>query len=333
MNWNGKKTFITGADGFIGSHLTEALVQRGADVTALAQYNSFDTHGWLDDLPLDICQSLRLERGDIRDAQQMARLCQGQDILFNLAALITIPYSYEAASSYVETNIHGTVNLLEAARQHGIERYIQASTSEVYGTAQFTPITEEHPLQAQSPYAASKVAADMMATSYFKSFELPVVILRPFNTYGPRQSERAVISTIIRQALDPKLDAFHLGSLTPRRDFCFVKDTTEAFIKTAELENTHLGETFNAGTGHMISIGELVKAICAVAKCEKPVIEEDQRKRPVASEVMALQADSSRLIEASGWHPATELKDGIAQTLAWWKKHLSNVRPGAGYIT
>ncbi len=333
MNWNGKKTFITGADGFIGSHLTEALVRRGADVTALAQYNSFDAHGWLDDLPKEIHQSIRLERGDVRDAHQMERLIEHQEVVFHLAALITIPYSYEAASSYVETNIRGTVNLLEAARKNGIDRFIQTSTSEVYGTAQFTPITEQHPLEAQSPYAASKIAADMMATSYFKSFELPVIILRPFNTYGPRQSERAVISTIIRQALDSQFNEFHLGSLSPKRDFCFVKDTVEAFIKCAELENAHLGETFNAGTGHMISIGDLVQAICAVAKCDKPIIEENERKRPVSSEVMALQADFSRFAAASGWQPTTELKEGIAQTLAWWKKHLSKVRPGSGYIS
>jgi len=333
MSLNGQKIFITGADGFIGSHLTEALVRQGADVTALAQYNSFDAHGWLDDIAEDVQKNLRLERGDVRDAQQMARLCQGQEIIFNLAALITIPYSYEAASSYVETNVRGAVNLLEAARQHSVSRFIQTSTSEVYGTAQFTPITEEHPLQAQSPYAASKVAADMMATSYFKSFEVPVVVLRPFNTYGPRQSERAVISTIIRQALDPNLDAFHLGSLTPKRDFCFVNDTADAFIKSAELKDEHLGETFNAGTGHMITIGDLVKTVRAVTNCDKPVIEEDQRKRPAASEVMALQADFSKFFAASGWQPKTNLQDGIAETVAWWQTHLSHVRSSSGYIT
>lgn len=332
MDWNGKKTFITGADGFIGSHLTEALVRRGADVTALAQYNSFDRYGWLDDLSADVRQNLNLVRGDVRDAQQMARLCEGQDAIFHLAALIAIPYSYEAASSYVETNVRGTVNLLEAARNHGVERFIQTSTSEVYGTAQFTPITEEHPLQAQSPYAASKIAADMMAISYFKSFELPVVILRPFNTYGPRQSERAVISTILRQALDAEFKAFQIGSLKPMRDFCFVNDTAEAFIRCAELEDTHLGETFNAGTGHMISIGDLLQTVCAVAQCDKPVIEKDERMRPPASEVMALQAEYSRLSAASGWQPATELKDGIAQTLAWWQEHLGIARPGSGYM-
>jgi NAD dependent epimerase/dehydratase len=333
MSLNGKKVFITGADGFIGSHLTETLVRQGADVTALAQYNSFDTHGWLDNIAEDIQKSLRLERGDVRDAQQMARLCQDQEIIFNLAALITIPYSYEAASSYVETNVRGAVNLLEAARQHGVSRFIQTSTSEVYGTAQFTPITEEHPLQAQSPYAASKVAADMMATSYFKSFEIPVVVLRPFNTYGPRQSERAVISAIIRQALDSQLDAFHLGSLTPKRDFCFVNDTVDAFTKSAELKEEYFGETFNAGTGHMITIGDLVETVRAVTNCDKPVIEEDQRKRPAASEVMALQADASKFTAATGWQAKTKLQDGIVETVAWWQQHLNNVRPGSGYIT
>lgn len=333
MSFKDKKAFVTGADGFIGSHLTEALVKQGATVTALAQYNSFDAYGWLDDLPNDIHDNLRLERGDIRDAQQMMRLCKDQEVIFHLAALITIPYSYEAAASYVETNVKGTVNLLEAARHHGIDRFIQTSTSEVYGTAQFTPITEEHPLQAQSPYAASKVAADMMAASYFKSFELPVVVLRPFNTYGPRQSERAVISTIIRQALDPNFDSFHLGSLTPKRDFCFVTDTVNAFIQSAGMDSSQFGETFNAGTGHMVTIGDVVDAVKKVTDCHKPVVEEDHRKRPAASEVMALQADYSKLSAACNWQPAVNLEDGISKMIDWWQSHLNNARQTTSYMT
>ena len=231
VDWSRRKVLITGADGFIGSHLAEAMVAVGADVTALALYNSFDSHGWLDDLPAKAKSALRQVRGDIRDPHQMAKLCRGRDVVFHLAALIAVPYSYDAPSSYVQTNVQGTVNVLSATREAGVSRVIHTSTSEVYGTARFTPITEDHPLQGQSPYSASKIAADMMAESFHRSFAVPVITLRPFNTYGPRQSERAVISMVIRQALDPRCDALRVGDLPPSRDFSFVADTVAGCVR------------------------------------------------------------------------------------------------------
>ncbi len=236
MSYLGTKILVTGADGFIGSHLTEALVSAGADVTALAQYNSFDSHGWLDDLPEPIRRKINLVRGDIRDAAFVSRLVHGHEIVFHLAALIAIPYSYLAAQSYVETNVSGTLNVLEAARQHGTERIVHTSTSEVYGTAIKMPIDESHPLQGQSPYSASKIAADMMAEAFARSFGVPVVILRPFNTFGPRQSERAIIATIIRQALDPSCPAIMVGDATTVRDLTFVTDTAAARLRPTNSE-------------------------------------------------------------------------------------------------
>jgi UDP-glucose 4-epimerase len=333
MNWNARKVLITGADGFIGSHLAEALVGAGAEVTALALYNSFDSHGWLDDVAPEILDDLRLVRGDIRDGQQLAALVRGQDIVFHLAALIAIPYSYDAPTSYVQTNVQGTVNVLTAARDGGVSRIIHTSTSEVYGTAQFTPIPEDHPIQGQSPYSASKIAADMMAEAFHRSFGLPVITVRPFNTYGPRQSERAVISTIIRQALDERTPEMRLGDLTPTRDFNFVKDTVTAFIRTAELNDSNLGRVFNTGSGHMISIQEVVDMVRRMTGCDKPVVVEDARKRPPESEVMALMADASRLEEASGWMAETCLEDGLGQTIDWWRERMDWVRADIGFMS
>ncbi|MEX2450111.1 MAG: SDR family NAD(P)-dependent oxidoreductase [Rhodospirillales bacterium] len=332
MNWNGKKTLVTGADGFIGSHLTEALIRRGADLTALAQYNSFDSYGWLDDLPADIRENTRLKRGDIRDAQQMARLCESQDVVFHLAALIAIPYSYEAAASYVETNVRGTLNLLEATRRNGLERFIQTSTSEVYGTAQTRPIAETHPLQAQSPYAASKIGADMMALSFARSFDLPVVVLRPFNTYGPRQSERAVISTVIRQFLDPSCETVCTGDSTPKRDFNFVADTVSAFMAIAASDSVESGETYNAGSGTMVSIGEMIDLVRDITGSNKPVAQESQRLRPADSEVMELQADAGRLRDATGWRSEVDLRDGLSRTIDWWRCRVAKARPDSRYL-
>ena len=332
MDWSRRKVLITGADGFIGSHLAEAMIAEGADVTALALYNSFDSHGWLDDLADSTRKALDLVRGDIRDPHQMAALCRGKDVVFHLAALMAIPYSYDAPSSYVQTNVQGTVNILSAARQAGVSRVIHTSTSEVYGTAQFTPITEDHPLQGQSPYSASKIAADMMAESFHRSFDLPVITLRPFNTYGPRQSERAVISTVIRQALDPRCDALRVGDLSPSRDFNFVADTVAAFVKAAELDDRHRGAVFNVGSGKMITIGEMIDAVRTITGCEKLVIQEGHRKRPTASEVMALMADATRLREASGWAPGFDLAGGLEQTVAWWRGRMDRVRADTGYM-
>ena len=317
MSWKNRRVFITGADGFIGSHLSETLVEEGADVTALALYNSFDANGWLDDCSDEIRHNMKIVRGDIRDPHQMSSLCKGQDVVFHLAALIAIPYSYDAPSSYVQTNVQGTTNILKASLEAGVSKVVHTSTSEVYGTAQFTPITEDHPLQGQSPYSASKIGADMIAQSFARSFDQPVVTLRPFNTYGPRQSERAVISSVIRQALDPRCDSIRVGDLTPTRDFNFVSDTVSAFMAVARLDDNHNGQAFNAGSGHMVTIGGMLDSVKSITQCDKPVIHEEHRKRPEKSEVMALMADAARLKKASDWAPRVTLEEGLARQVNW----------------
>jgi UDP-glucose 4-epimerase len=331
MNWKNRKVFVTGADGFIGSHLTEVLIDRSADVTALACYNSFDHHGWLDDLPRETNKSIRLVRGDVRDSHQMMELCRGQEVVFHLAALIAIPYSYDAPSSYVQTNVQGTVNVLKACQEAGVSQIIHTSTSEVYGTAQFTPITEDHPLRGQSPYSASKIAADMMAEAFHRSFGLPVITVRPFNTYGPRQSERAVISTVIRQAIDPACTEIRVGNTAPKRDFIFVSDTVNAFLAAASLDKTHFGSVFNAGSGHNVGIGEIIEMIQKVCDCDKPVVSEAARHRPDDSEVMVLMADATRLHEACGWSPAVSLEEGLEKTVVWWRDNNPKGRTSAFY--
>jgi len=333
MPWKNCRVLVTGADGFIGSHLAEQLVGLGAEVTALAQYNSFDACGWLDDSPAPLRAAMSVVRGDVRDPHQMMDLCKNQNIVMHLAALIAIPFSYQAPSSYVQTNVQGTVNVLQGALKAGVSRIVHTSTSEVYGTAKFTPISEDHPLQGQSPYSGSKIAADMMADSFARSFDLPVVTLRPFNTYGPRQSERAVISTVIRQALDPNCDSIRVGDLTPTRDFNFVDDTVSAFLAAAQLPDHHIGQTFNTGTGRMVSIAELVETVRRVTDSDKPVLQEAHRKRPKKSEVMALMGDSTKLNEAAGWVSEVNLEEGIARTVKWWRNRLDRLRVDAGYMT
>lgn len=334
MNYKGRKVLVTGADGFIGSHLTEALVRSGADVTAMALYNSFDSHGWLDDLPDNIRSQLNLIRGDVRDSAFVNRVMRGQAAVFHLAALIAIPYSYAAAQSYVETNILGTVNVLEAARQWETERVVQTSTSEVYGTALTMPISESHPLQGQSPYSASKIGSDMMAESYARSFDVPVVILRPFNTYGPRQSERAIIPTIIRQALDPNCQAIMVGDTSPIRDLTFVEDTAAAFMAagSAELE---FGHAYNAGTQRAVTVSDVLDLVLELSGTKKPVHRDERRLRPQNSEVRALLADPSRLESKTGWRAQTSLRDGVERTIGWWKGRLSEgrVRREMDYMT
>jgi UDP-glucose 4-epimerase len=332
FSWRGKRIFVTGADGFIGSHLSEALVAAGADVTALALYNSFDQLGWLDDIPDDARSTMRIVRGDIRDAAQMAGLCRGQDYIFHLAALIAIPYSYDAPSSYVQTNVQGTLNILRGALDAEVAGVVHTSTSEVYGTAQFTPITEDHPLQGQSPYSASKIGADMMAESFARSFDLPVITMRPFNTYGPRQSERAVISTVIRQVLDARCDTIRIGDTTPTRDFNYVGDTSAAFMKIVELIPEHAGSAFNAGSGRMVSIGEMIDIVVGLTGCTKPIVQDAARMRPAKSEVLALMADASRFSALSGWAPETPLEQGLAHTVEWWRRRVGSVRRDAGYM-
>ncbi|MGH7074252.1 MAG: SDR family NAD(P)-dependent oxidoreductase [Stellaceae bacterium] len=324
MSIKGIRTLVTGAEGFIGSHLTEALVEQGASVTALCLYNSFDRQGWLDDLPDSVRTRLTIQRGDIRDAAFTRRIVKGHDIIFHLAALIAIPYSYVAAESYVETNMLGSVNLFEAARESGVARIIHTSTSEVYGTALTLPITEGHPLQGQSPYSASKIGADMMAEAYVRSFELPVVVLRPFNSYGPRQSERAVIPTVIRQVIDPRCPVIKIGDGSTVRDFTFVEDTVAAFLAVAQSSDIEFGRPYNAGTGKAVSIAEMIEIVLDITRCKKPVEQEPERMRPSFSEVRALLADSSRLATAVGWHPRVQLSDGLARTIAWWRSRLSD---------
>jgi len=335
VDYRGKKVLVTGADGFIGSHLVERLVTGGATVTALSLYNSFDSHGWLDDLSAAMLQQITLVRGDVRNGPFMGRLVEGQHLVFHLASLISIPYSYEAAHSYVDVNVTGTVNVLEAARAHGVKRVVHTSTSEVYGTARYTPIDEHHPLQGQSPYSASKIGADMMAEAYARSFDLPVVILRPFNTFGPRQSERAVIPTVIRQCLDPACPAIRTGDLRPIRDFTYVSDTVEAFAAIGLVDKLEYGSVYNSGTGTAVSIGEIVEKVRRLTGSQKPVEVEGARVRPEHSEVQRLVADARRLATATGWRPQVTLDEGLAQTIAWWRRRMDTgrIRPLSDYMT
>jgi UDP-glucose 4-epimerase len=334
-DYRGRRVAVTGADGFIGSHLAEALLAAGAEVTALAQYNAFDRNGWLDELEAPVRESMRIVRGDIRDASFMLHLLEGQDVVFHLAALIAIPHSYVAAQSYLDTNATGTLNVLEAARAHGVGRVVHTSTSEVYGTAQTLPIAETHPLVGQSPYAATKIAADKLAESYALSFDLPVAVLRPFNTYGPRQSERAIIPTAIRQALDPQCAAIRIGDPTPKRDFTFVDDTVGAFLAMGRAPQVDYGRPYNSGTGLAVTIGETVETIRALTGANKPVEHEAERMRPERSEVRALLADATRLGEATGWAPRVALEEGLARTIDWWRGRIAKglVRPSTSYAT
>ncbi|TGP44352.1 SDR family NAD(P)-dependent oxidoreductase [bacterium M00.F.Ca.ET.230.01.1.1] len=334
MDYKAKKVLVTGADGFIGSHLTEALVRSGADVTALALYNSFDSHGWLDDLPDDVRSHLNFVRGDVRDSAFLNRIMRGQAVVFHLAALIAIPYSYAAAQSYVETNVLGTMNVLEAARQWDTERVVHTSTSEVYGTALTMPIKESHPLQGQSPYSASKIGADMMAEAYARSFDVPVVTLRPFNTYGPRQSERAIVPTIIRQALDKNCSAIMVGDTSPIRDLTFVEDTAAAFL-TAGVAELKFGHAYNAGSQRAATIAEVLDLVVELSGSKKPIHRDESRLRPQNSEVRALLADSTQFETQTGWRARTNLRDGLERTISWWRGRLSEgrVRREMGYMT
>jgi UDP-glucose 4-epimerase len=323
VNYHGLNVLVTGADGFIGSHLTEALVRHGANVTALSLYNSFDSHGWLDDLPAATRGKLTLVRGDIRDCAFLRGIMRGQDIVFHLAALIAIPYSYVAARSYVETNVLGTLNVLEAARELDVLRVVHTSTSEVYGTAIKMPISECHPLQGQSPYSASKIGADMMAEAFVRSFELPVAVLRPFNTFGPRQSERAVIPTILRQVLDPACSTILIGDTTPVRDFTFVEDTAAAFLAIGAAPRVEYGRAYNAGSGKAVSVAEVIDLVLELTGCTKPLVKDTKRERPANSEVRALLADSARMKADTGWEPVVDLREGLRRTIAWWRDRLA----------
>jgi len=323
MDYTGKNVLVTGADGFIGSHLTAALVRAGASVTALNQYNSFGSVGWLDDLADDLRGELKIMSGDIRDPHFVRLLAADQDVVFHLAALIAIPYSYVAPQSYVDTNITGTLNILEACRADDVGRMVHTSTSEVYGTALFTPITEDHPLQGQSPYSASKIAADHMVEAYYRSFDTQAVIMRPFNTFGPRQSERAVIPTVIRQALDPNCETIKLGDLSPVRDFNYVEDIASAFLNIGLAQNLEMGTAYNAGTGVAMTVGDMVERVIEIVGGNKPIVTEDSRKRPPKSEVFALLAGADRFLDATGWCPEHSFEDGLLKTVDWWRDVIS----------
>lgn len=313
----GKKILVTGADGFIGSHLTELLVDSSCDVRAFVYYNSFNSWGWLDTFPKEKLQKMEIFAADIRDPNAVRNAMKDVQIVFHLAALIAIPFSYYAPDSYVDTNIKGTLNILQAARDRHIEKIITTSTSEVYGTARYVPIDENHARQGQSPYSATKIGADSIAESFFRSFGLPVTIVRPFNTYGPRQSARAVIPTIITQLLNGAKE-IKLGALSPTRDLVFVKDTALGFVKIAQCDAL-TGHEINIATQYEISIGELAQMIISKINPEARIISDETRFRPANSEVERLLGSNQKLIEFTGWKPETGLESGIAYTISWFK--------------
>lgn len=319
---NSERVLVTGADGFIGSHLVEALVSRGYKVKAFVQYNSFSSWGWLDSISNDILQSIEIFEGDIRDPNGVRTAMADVTSVLHLAALIAIPYSYHSPDTYVATNVNGTLNVLQAAKQFGIDKVVHTSTSETYGTALTVPISESHPLQGQSPYSATKIAADQLAYSFYCSFNLPVSIVRPFNTYGPRQSARAVIPSIIIQLLAGKQD-LELGSLSPTRDFNFVEDTVSGFIRCLE-SSASVGEVINIGSGFEVSIGDLVDMISSLMDKEVNVVEDKQRFRPIKSEVNRLLCDNSKARQLLEWTPTYAgfdgLSNGLSATIDWFAK-------------
>ena len=323
MDLTKQKILVTGADGFIGSHLVEGLLDRGCQVRAFVFYNSFNSWGWLETFPKDKLDKLEVFAGDIRDPNGVRKAMQGMDMVFHLAALIAIPFSYHSPDSYVDTNIKGTLNVLQAARDTGCHRVLITSTSEVYGTAQYVPIDEQHPFQGQSPYSATKIGADRIAESFYRSFNTPVTIVRPFNTYGPRQSARAVIPTIITQLLAGSTE-IRLGSIHPTRDFNYVKDTVDGFIAIAETQAT-IGEEINIASQQEISIGQLAREIIdqinptATLKGTSRIVSEDIRIRPENSEVERLLGSNEKIRRLTGWQPAYTLKQGIRETIEWFR--------------
>lgn len=319
MKINNKKVLVTGADGFIGSHLTEELVRLGCDVRAFVLYNSFNSWGWLDRSPIDIKENLDVFAGDVRDPYGVKKSMEGCEVVFHLAALIAIPYSYHSPATYIDTNVKGSLNVVQAARELGVEKVIHTSTSEVYGTAQYVPINEDHPLQGQSPYSASKIGADQIVMSYYRSFGTPVAIVRPFNTYGPRQSARAVIPTIITQLAEGK-EKIRLGAVTPTRDFNFIKDTVNGFISVANTVQS-VGEVVNIGSNFEISIGETANLIAEIMGANAKIETDKVRLRPDKSEVERLWADNSKATELTGWEPEYAgkegLRKGLIETVDW----------------
>ena len=332
MKLENKKILVTGADGFIGSHLTEELIRRGFNVRAFVLYNSFNSWGWLDYAEPEIKRSLDIFSGDVRDPHGVKQAMKGCDVVFHLAALIGIPYSYHSPDTYIDTNVKGTLNIVQAARELGVAKVLHTSTSEVYGTARFVPITEEHPLQGQSPYSASKIGADQIAMSFYLSFGTPVSIVRPFNTYGPRQSARAVIPTVITQIASGSRK-IKLGAMHPTRDFNYVKDTVNGFIAIAESDKT-VGEVINIGSNYEVSIGDTVKLIAELMNKEIDIDTDQQRIRPENSEVERLWAENAKAKKLTGWEPAyghrEGFKCGLQETIDWFlnPEHLKQYKPG-----
>lgn len=325
MGWKGTKVLVTGADGFIGSHLTERLVGLGADVRAFCLYNSNGSCGWLDGAEPAIRSELDLRLGDIRDARFVEEACRGVDTVFHLAALIAIPYSYTAPESFIDTNVKGTLNVLEGALRAGCRRMVNTSTSEVYGTPESVPIRETHLLQAQSPYSASKIGADKLCEAYHRSFDLPVVTLRPFNTYGPRQSTRAVLPTMLVQLLSGEKEV-RLGRLDPKRDLTFISDTAEGFIRAGETDGI-AGEVIQLGTGRTVSVGQLFEAACQVLGVEAKAVQEAERLRPDDSEVMVLLSDPAKAKKLLDWQCAVSLEEGLKRTAGWLQEHIHLYNP------
>lgn len=311
-----KKILITGADGFIGSHLVELSLSKGYDVKAFCYYNSFNSWGWLDNIASNRLSRIEIFTGDIRDPNGVRTAMQGTDIVFHLAALIAIPFSYHSPDSYIDTNVKGTLNILQAARDLDLEKVLVTSTSEVYGTAQYVPIDEKHPRQPQSPYSASKIGADSIAESFYRSFNLPITIVRPFNTYGPRQSARAIIPTLITQLLSGK-EEIQLGDLTPTRDFVYVKDTAKGFLKIAESEGL-IGQDCNIATESEISIEQLAKEIIQQINPKARIVRDEQRIRPAKSEVYRLFGSAQKLKTHTSWEPEFDLSRGISETISWF---------------
>ncbi len=322
-SWQGRRVLVTGAGGFIGSHLAERMVELGAQTRAFVHYHANGSWGWIDHSPLK--EHMEVIAGDICDRESIARAMKEVDIVFHLAALIAIPYSYHVPSSFVNTNITGTLNILQAARESDVKRVVHTSTSEVYGTARYVPIDEQHPLQAQSPYAASKIGADKLAQSFVFSFGLPVVTVRPFNTFGPRQSARAVVPTIMMQCLtDTKV---RLGHLTPTRDLNYVSDTVEGFVRSA-VSPEAVGCTINLGSGRETSIGELARMIVALSERPLEIEQDEERMRPEHSEVERLLADNTVARQMLGWEPSVSLEEGLRLTLEWMREHVDGYRQG-----
>lgn len=318
MELKNKRVLITGADGFIGSHLTERLLQEGCKVKAFVYYNSFNSWGWLDTLPQEIISQLEIFSGDIRDPNGVRTAMQDIDVVFHLAALIAIPFSYHSPDSYIDTNIKGTLNIIQAAKDLNIERVLVTSTSEVYGTAQYIPIDEKHPRQPQSPYSASKIGADCIAESFYRSFNLPVTIVRPFNTFGPRQSARAVIPTIISQLLNGKTE-ISLGDLTPTRDLLYVKDTVNGFVEIAKADSL-IGQDCNIATQSEVSVGDLAANLIKLLNPAAKIVQDDNRLRPEKSEVFRLYGSKEKISKHTAWKQQYSLEEGLRETIEWFSQ-------------